>query len=375
MAKPFFSGALKTFLIICNFIAALCFVMGSYVKFLNPEKWWFIGLLTLSLPYILIILLIFFFWWLLGKKIWMLISLSAIAFCFNAIQNFFPLHFSREFKEKKINSFRVMDWNVKYFNILEYKTHPEKKEEMIDLINKYQPDIACFQEMVGGDDDKAINYVGNFKRELQYSNYYYSYDNNLNFDNGHHFGIIIFSKFPIINKQTISPLPTAYNSIFQYVDVIVQSDTVRIFNIHLQSLSLSADNLKYIDNPIKNKDTVLSESRSIMSKLKNGFTKRWIQANRVKEEIDKSPYPVIVCGDLNDVPNSYAYCKIGDGLQNAFVEKGLGFGSTYSGISPTLRIDNIFVDKKFKIEQFTRIPKKLSDHFPIIADISIKKNK
>lgn len=375
MAKPFFSGALKTFLIIFNFIAAICFVIGSYVKFFNPERWWFIGLLTLSLPYILIILLIFFFWWLFGKKIWMLISLSAIAFCFNAIQNFLPLRFSAAFKEKKVNDIRVMDWNVKYFNILEYKTHPEKKEEMMDLVRKYQPDIACFQEMVGGDDDKAINYVGNFKRELQFSNYYYSYDNNLNFDNGHHFGIIIFSKFPIINKQTISPLPTAYNSIFQYVDVIVQSDTVRIFNIHLQSLSLSAENLKYIDNPIKNKDTVLSESRSIMSKLKNGFVKRWVQANRVKEELDKSPYPVIVCGDFNDVPNSYAYSKVGDGLQNAFVKKGVGFGRTYSGISPTLRIDNIFADKNFTIEQFTRIPKKLSDHFPIIADIGIKKNK
>ena len=39
------------------------------------------------------------------------------------------------------------------------------------------------------------------------------------------------------------------------------------------------------------------------------------------EEIDQSPYPVIVCGDLNDVPNSYAYNHIGRGLRNAFVEK------------------------------------------------------
>ncbi|HEV8079271.1 MAG TPA: endonuclease/exonuclease/phosphatase family protein [Chitinophagaceae bacterium] len=375
MAKPFFSGALKTFLIICNFIAAICFVIGSYVKFLNPEKWWFIGLLTLSLPYILIILLIFFFWWLFGKKIWMLISLSAIAFCFNAVQNFFPLRFSAAFKEKKINSFRVMDWNVKYFNILEYKTHPERKEQMMSLIKDYQPDIACIQEMVGGDDDKAINYLGDFKRTLQFSNYYYSYENAYNFDPVHHFGIIIFSKYPVINKKTISSPPHDYNSIFQYVDIVVNTDTLRIFNIHLQSLSLSTDNLKYIDNPIKNKDTVFAESKSIMSKLKKGFVKRWVQANRVKEEIDKSPYPIIVCGDFNDVPNSYAYSKIGDGLQNAFVKKGAGFGRTYSGISPTLRIDNIFVDKKFTVEQFTRIPKKLSDHFPIIADISIKPSK
>jgi endonuclease/exonuclease/phosphatase family metal-dependent hydrolase len=103
--------------------------------------------------------------------------------------------------------------------------------------------------------------------------------------------------------------------------------------------------------------------------------KRSVQSNSVREEIDKSPYPVIVCGDFNDVPNSYAYCKIGDGLQNAFVEKGLGFGRTFSGISPTLRIDNIFLDKKFTIDQFTRVSKKLSDHFPIIADAYFTANK
>jgi len=70
------------------------------------------------------------------------------------------------------------------------------------------------------------------------------------------------------------------------------------------------------------------------------------------------------------VPNSYPYETIGKGLQDAFVVKGAGFGRTFTGISPTLRIDNIFVDKQLSINQFTRITKKLSDHFPIITDIS-----
>ena len=77
----------------------------------------------------------------------------------------------------------------------------------------------------------------------------------------------------------------------------------------------------------------------------------------------------MVCGDFNDLPNSYAYEKIGKGLLNAFEEKGDGLGRTFSGISPTLRIDNIFVDPRYKIEQYVRIKKKLSDHFPIITDI------
>ncbi len=373
MAKPFFRSVTQTFFIICNIIVAILFILGSYVKFFNPAYWWLIGFITLSLPYILIILLIFFFCWLFAKKIWLLVSLLAIAFCWQAVQNIFPLHFSEKFIQvKNANSIRVMSWNVGYFDILEHKSHPKKKINMLDLINHYQPDIACFQEMVGGDDDKAINYLGDFKRDLNFTGYHYSYENIFDFDKAHHFGIIIFSKYPIIKKQTIKTPPNDYNSIFQYVDIVVNTDTVRIFNIHLQSLSLSENNLKYIDNPITNRDTAIAESRTILSKLKWGFIKRYTQSNRVKEEIDKSPYPVIVCGDFNDVPNSYAYSKIGDGLHNAFVEKGIGFGRTYSGISPTLRIDNIFVDKKFTIDQFIRIPKKLSDHFPIIADIRIE---
>ena len=376
MAKPFFRRVIKNFFIICNIVAAVCFVLGSYVKFFNPDRWWFIGLLTLSLPYILITLLLFFFCWLFAKKIWMLVSLLAIAFCWKAVQNIFPLHLSSTFKQEKLlNNIRVMSWNVEHFDILEYKTHPEKKEAMIKLVEQYQPDIACFQEMVGGDDDKAINYLGDFKRRMEFTGYFYSYENRFDFDRVHHFGIITFSKFPIVNKQTISSPPHDYNSTFQYTDIIAGNDTIRIFNIHLQSLKFTPENLKYLDNPGINTDTVLSESKSIISKLKRGFLKRKVQSEKVKEEVDKSPYPIIVCGDFNDVPNSYAYCKIGDGLQNAFVEKGIAFGRTFSGISPTLRIDNIFADKKFTIQQFTRIPKNLSDHFPIIADVSLHINK
>ena len=114
----------------------------------------------------------------------------------------------------------------------------------------------------------------------------------------------------------------------------------------------------------------LEKSKNLLSKFKKGFLKRQLQADTVRAAIDESPYPVIVCGAFNDVPNSSPYDKIGNGLQDAFVKKGIGMGRTFSGIAPTLRIDHIFVDKRFAVEQFIRIPKKLSDHFPIIADIT-----
>lgn len=375
MAKPFFRRVTKRFFIICNVAVAILFLPGAFVKYFNPERWWFVGLLTLCLPYLLMVLLIFFIFWIFAKKIWILISLLAIVICWDEVKNIFPWHFSPAFTiEKKTNDIRIVSWNVEHFDILEYKTHPETKQKMMDLITQYQPDVACFQEMVGGDYDKAINYLGDFKRLLQFSGYYYSYINKLDFDRVHHFGIITFSKFPIINQRTISIAPHDYNSTFQFIDVVTNNnDTIRVFNIHLQSLKFTANNLQYLDKPNMNTDSALTESKSIISKLKRGFIRRGLQADRIKEEMIKSPYPIILCGDFNDVPNSYAYCKIGEGLQNAFVQKGSGFGRTFSGISPTLRIDNIFTDKKFTIDQVTKIPKKLSDHFPIIADIHFTK--
>ncbi|HNJ30238.1 MAG TPA: endonuclease/exonuclease/phosphatase family protein, partial [Ferruginibacter sp.] len=167
--------------------------------------------------------------------------------------------------------------------------------------------------------------------------------------------------------------PHNYNSIFQYIDILKGADTIRVFNIHLQSLRFSRTNLKYIDDPTIEEEKTIKESRSILGKFKRGFLKRQEQADRIRAELDQSPYPVILTGDFNDLPNSYAYHTIGGNMQNAFVEKGAGLGRTFSSISPVLRIDNIFADRQFTILQYERVGKRLSDHFPLISDLQLEK--
>ena len=354
---------------------AALFLLGCYGGLFNPQYWWPLGFLTLAAFYLLVFLLLFIlFWWFVKPK-WSLISAIAILLAYKPISNIIPFKFSSSFtKQKQINALRIVSWNVEHFDILEHKTHPEKKQQMLNLLKEYQPDIACFEEMVGSDSvRKAINYIPDIMQQEQFISYNYSFNSKLDFDDNHHFGIITFSKYPIINKQTISFYPYDYNSIFQYTDIVKEGDTIRVFNIHLESLKFSTTNLEYIDKPTIAGEEDLKKSKSIFRKLKRGFLKRKIQSERIKAEIDKSPYPVIVCGDFNDVPNSYAYTTIGKGMKNAFAEKGSGIGRTFSGISPTLRIDNIFVSDKLTVQQFLRIPKKLSDHFPIFADVEFKK--
>ncbi|MEP6950061.1 MAG: endonuclease/exonuclease/phosphatase family protein [Ginsengibacter sp.] len=376
MEKPFLRRFTKNFFIASNFIIALFFLAGAYVKYFNPAQWWFFGLFTIILAYQLLVLLLFFLFWLFRKSLWCSISLIAIISGWHAVINIFPFNFSSSFSiQKNPGNIRVMSWNVEQFNILHHKDHPEVKQEMFDLINKYDPDIACFQEVVAGDKQKGVNYFPDIQKALRFGDYLYSYSLKDDFDRYHHFGRIIFSKLPIINKQTVVNYPNDYNATFQYIDVLKDNDTIRVFNVHLQSLKFTKANLSYLDKGGLNSDSNITESKSIIAKIKTGFLKRSIQANFIKDEIIHSPYPVIVCGDFNDVPNSYAYETIGAGLQNAFVEKGSGIARTFSTISPTLRIDNIFADKKFTVVQFTRVKKLLSDHFPILADLFLSQTK
>ncbi len=364
----------KVILISLNIIIGLLLIAGCYNSYLDQKTFWFVGFFTLASFYFLVILAGFIIFWLFAKKSLILISLIAIAIVWMPLKELLAIRLSQDFEMKKSAvCIRVMDWNVEHFDILEHKSHPERKLQMIAMINEYRPDIACFQEMVGSDSfSSAINYVPDFMSRLSMYDYHYSYNPKLDFDGKHHFGIIIFSKYPIINKQTVAYPPKNYNSTFQYIDILKGSDTFRVFNIHLQSLKFSKDNRKYIDDPSMNDENDFQESKTVIAKFKKGFKEHAIQSERIKKAINESPYPAIVCGDLNDVPNSYAYKTIGKGMKNAFTEKGSGIGRTFASISRTLRIDNIFADERFDVEQYVTVKKKLSDHFPVIADLSYK---
>ncbi len=370
MKKPFFRRFTKKVFVTTNIITAFLFIVGANVKYFDPAHWWFLSLFTLLLPYLLLVLVLFFVLWLFTKSLWAVVSLLVILTSLHAVRNIFPLHAEPDFAMvKNPGDIRVMSWNVELFNILHHKDEPQNKQQMIDLINKYDPDIACFQEMVAGDNKQAINYFPDIENKLKFRDYLYSYRVIDDFDRYHHFGIIVFSKFPIIRKQTLVNNPNSYNSTFQFIDILYGTDTLRVFNIHLQSLKFSKDNLNYLDSGKTPIQGTISESKNIISKIRMGIIKRSAQSDFIKDEMNHSPYPIILCGDFNDVPVSYAYETIGKGLQNAFVERGSGISRTFSSISPTLRIDNIFTDKRFKIIQYKRIKKLLSDHFPIVSDI------
>lgn len=368
MSKPFFRRFTKKVMIIINLTIGILFLIGSNVKYFDPANWWFLSLLTFILPYLLFLLILYVIFWFFAKPLYTLISIIIIAVSWHSASNLFAFRLPSFSLQKDSADIRVMSWNVEFFNILNHKNHPEKREQMFALIRKFDPDIACFQEVVASDKKSAINYLPDILDELQFEDYSYSYQLKNDFDQDHHFGILILSKFPIIRKQTVVNTPDDYNSTFQFVDVVAGADTFRVFNAHLQSVKFTQDNREYLDKGAPTKEQNIKESKSIIAKLKRGIIKRSMQSYFIKDEMNQSPYPIIFCGDFNDVPVSYSYETIGANLQNAFVKKGGGISSTFNSIAPTLRIDNIFLDNRFQVVQFRKINTNLSDHFPIIAD-------
>jgi hypothetical protein len=159
MAGSFFRRFTKRFFVFCNVAVAVAFLLGCYAAWFNPTHFWFVGFFTLASLYLLLVLVGFVFFWLFAKRKLMFISIIAILLAWKPIGHILKLKPSKDFAiGKQVDGLRVMTWNVEHFDILEHKTHPERKTEMLAIINKFEPDVACFQEMVGGDKDStAIN--------------------------------------------------------------------------------------------------------------------------------------------------------------------------------------------------------------------------
>jgi endonuclease/exonuclease/phosphatase family metal-dependent hydrolase len=241
---------------------------------------------------------------------------------------------------------------------------------MMELIKEQDADIFCMQEFftsLNPDWYANLEYV---RTNLNYPYYYYSHDHD---GDKHFFGNVIFSRYPIIDSGMIRyPRPTLPESLM-HTDIKVNDDTIRVYTTHLQSLQFRKSDYDKIDQIKDADDGLVSNSKTIFSKMKKGLSYRKIQTDIVRQVLDDSPYPFLFCGDLNDVPNSYTYFTIKGDLQDAFLKKGFGIGRSFSSLSPTLRIDYLFADDHFKINQFNRVVKNYSDHYLIISDVKLEK--
>ena len=158
MPKPFFRILTKKVFIFINIILVALFLVGCNANLFYSKERWFVGLLTLASFYFLLILFLFFILWLFAKSKWALLFIATLLVSWKNILKIFPINYPSTFSMvKDSGSLRVMSWNVAQFDVVNYKKNHSVHDSMIALINNFQPDIACFQEMVAGDSVVDLN--------------------------------------------------------------------------------------------------------------------------------------------------------------------------------------------------------------------------
>ncbi len=363
----------KRIFIIANIVTVVLFLLACANAFLHPDKWWFFAILGLAFPFLLAINVGFLLFWLLFRSRWALLPLVALLVGYTNIRALIGFHFTAGFEqEKKENTIRILSWNVKWFD--EQKKEEQRKshrKEMMEFIQQQNADVLCFQEYF----EPAANAGYSNFRDIVKLNYPYSFKaEDWGGRNGYRVGVAIFSRFPIIDTMRIrydGPVKLRAAESLIMCDLDVGGQTVRLFTTHLQSVLLQKKDYRDLAIIKKAEDSMVEASKSIVRKLKMGYSQRGDQVDQVRSLLDKSPYPEIITGDFNDVPNSYTYFRIRGNRQDAFVEKSGGLGRTFSNISPTLRIDYIMADRQFKVLQYKRHLLPYSDHYPVIADLQL----
>ncbi|WP_233636150.1 endonuclease/exonuclease/phosphatase family protein [Hymenobacter setariae] len=362
---------------------ALSVLLGERVP---AGSWSLAPLLALTVPFWLVLAALLTFYWL--RRSWRvaLLPLAALVLAWPQVQRGLPLHLSSTAQdglaEKAPNgphalspkpqapTLRLLSYNVRIFNVYPQlrRLDPAAPAKAIKWLAASPADVLCLQEYYqeppgAHSPDGKLFQVG--ERLGHGSGRQVFVSKTLTNSIGAEFGLAIFSRLPIVGRGEISFGRLTQNHAM-WVDVVGpgRGDTVRIFNTHLQSMSLDEGDIVAAGS---SRAGFKSKGRSLLGRFVRGAAARAWQADTLLAHVRRSPYPVLLAGDLNDLPYSYAYSQLASELQNAWATVGFGPGNTYHGrLPPLLRIDQQFAGLQWRVlgcRIHSEIP--YADHFPV----------
>lgn len=359
--------------LILNILVVLWLLLGVLSMRIPPYDFWPAGFMAFSLPGALVLNFLFFLYWLLKRSWYVFLPLAVIGLGWNHYGRLVSISWDEELPAGA-KTLEVLSFNVHIFNAYERIVEgvPRVSEEMVDWVATHPADVFCLQEFYSRVNSTEFN---NFNRiGKRYDRYVFAstyQGDRVKAD----LGIAIFSKYPIVRGNTIRFPNTPERSANRaaWVDINVKGDTVRVYAVHLQSMSIRAADIENTYSAIGDEASFKKESRNLARRLRMGFRARAMQVQQLLDHVKTSPYPVIVTGDFNDIPFSYTYSQLVSELNNSFEKAGNGVGATYNGPLPFLRIDNQFYSEGLEAYDFkTHYEMPLSDHFPISATYVIK---
>ncbi|MDO6598123.1 endonuclease/exonuclease/phosphatase family protein [Oceanihabitans sp. 2_MG-2023] len=325
-----------------NSVAATLLLLSYVLPFVPPKTFSILSVLSLGVPFLILVNVLFFLYWLLKIKKQFFLSLFVLVIGYMSFGSLYK--FSNKVEVAKASSLTVMNYNVRLFNLYHWIEEDNTDLKLIDFIKEKAPDVVSFQEY-------------HPKENIDLSFFKYKFEKLTG--NKIKFGQAIFSQYPIINSGSVAFPNTSNNAIF--VDIVKEKDTIRVYNVHLQSLK--------IDTKV---ETISQEdSERLVRRIGKSFEMQQTQTELFLKHKKQCKYKVIVSGDFNNTAFSYVYKEIKEGLKDAFKVAGNGFGRTYDFKFFPTRIDFILVDKNFKVDTFKTYDVHYSDHFPVMTKLSL----
>lgn len=362
--RPWYRQLVKLVVIACNFIVALSMLLGGLTLWIGPEVLSYLSCLGLAFPILVVCNILFVLFWLFMRDVWCLLSLSLLLILYVPIKYTFCFNPGKP-SEVSGESISVLSYNT--MTLGRFAPHKQgNPNAILSYIVQESPDIVCLQEfgVAKSGDNLRMSDVKSVLSAYPYSHIEYTTDTKRK-----SVGIATFSKYPIVQKANLG-IDSRFN-VAIFSDVVLGDDTVRVYNCHLESNKLTEDEIQKQSDLIQDFDTHRASvfAGSIVRKLSAAYRLRATQARQVAESVSGSPYPVLLCGDFNDVPTSYSYntIKTSRKLTDSFVAGGNGFGFTFQRNPINVRIDYIMHDDYFCTLDCKVGKEKNSDHYPVYS--------
>ena len=342
----------------------LVYLLVLYLPFLHPNLLPHLNFIGIATFPILIILLITIVINICNRNILLsILTVVMLLIGFPNWRNTFVINIADDPEPADDNKIQL---NLLSYNLYGFAYTEDSADSILSLVTRGNFDIVCFQEYHDIRLESGKRISSSLDSIYPYSHFGYGLRNH---------GIALFTRFPIVKKPCDNYGANIYNSFF--TDLLVNGDTIRIINNHLESTHLNAEEraitAKLTDDI---DDSIYNTTYGLLKHLATSAIDRAPQADSVASLIARTTYPIIIMGDFNDIPQSYTYHRIisaGDrNLRDAYAAAGKWFYYwTYNDHHFYLPIDHIIVSDDFKILDAHVEYVKFSDHNPISATVQL----
>lgn len=362
-----FRKILKWAIFATNVVAIILLLSSHLAWKVSPLKTNLFSYIGLAFGFILLLNIAYLALWIVFSK-WKLafISFLVLVISYKPIITFFPMNL---FSSKKTeSSIKVLSYNVQAFT---NESGKDEEHPILDYIAETDADIVCLQEYLVSKTGQSLISQRDVNRIL--NKYPYRSVTGLESSGKYHiFGLACFSKFPIEKTQEVI-FKSSFNGAAVYT-ININGKKITVANAHLESNSINAEDKKLYSDFIQNNDSVKLEhiASNIRTRLGSAYRLRATQVKKLKDYIETQETDgVIICGDFNDTPISYAYAQMKKGLDDAYVSGGFGPGITYNESFFLFRIDYILHSKNIKTHEAKVDKVTYSDHYPVKAYLDL----